>query len=90
MYLPDSFHSSKGFKNLLSIAKTALQDPSTLKSGKVDPPLLLLGLMYREVSRAMEIEPNSPTKHPPGLINSPLGIGEVNLIEKLLDSITIS
>jgi hypothetical protein len=89
VFLPEEFHSLKHFKSALSIAKEALKDPSVLKNGKVDAPLLLLGLMYREVARAMEIEPGAPTEDPPQLVNSTFGIEQVRQIEKLLDGVKI-
>ena len=54
--------------------------------GEIDAHLLL-GLMYREVSRSMEIEPGAPTKAPDHLASSPFGIKEMNKIESLLKSI---
>lgn len=55
--------------------------------GEIDAHLLLLGLMYREVSRSMEMEPGAPTKAPDHLASSPFGIKEMNKIESLLKSI---
>ena len=60
-----------------------------ISEGKIDAPLLLLGLMYREVSRAMEIEPGAETAAPLHLIDSPFGIKEVKKIENLLKNIRI-
>lgn len=85
MYLPDKFHSSDSFKKALLILKSGLG--SALEERKIDAPLLLLGLMYREVSRSMEIEPGAPTKAPDYLIKSPFGIQEVNEIERLMDGV---
>jgi hypothetical protein len=62
---------------------------SLISEGKIDAPLLLLGLMYREVSRAMEIEPGAETKAPLHLVGSPFGIKEVKKIENLLKNIRI-
>jgi hypothetical protein len=45
--------------------------------------------MYREVSLAMEIEPGVSNNHPLHLSNSPLGIRQVNEIEKLLDGVVL-
>jgi hypothetical protein len=53
----------------------------------IDAPLLLLGLAFREVSLAMEIEPGVENDLPAHLSNSPFGVREVNQIEKLLDSV---
>jgi hypothetical protein len=55
----------------------------------MDAPLLLLGLMFREISRAMEIEEGEPTKFPPQLVSSPLGIGEMQKLEALMESISL-
>ena len=62
-------------------------DRTVLEGGGVDAPLLLLGLMYWEVSRSMEIEPGEALKVPVHLANSPLGIKEMNEIERLLQDI---
>ena len=45
------------FNNSLSTVTDHLSDDSLIESGKVDGPLLLLGLIYREVSHCMEVEP---------------------------------
>lgn len=85
--MPAEFHSPESFKKTLSIAKGDLGDSSVLEGGKVDAPLLLLGLIYREVTRAMEIEPDAQTLAPPHLVNSPFGIKEVNQIETLINRV---
>ena len=46
--------------------------------------------MYQEVSCAMEIEPDTSTKVPNHLVNSPFGIKEVQKIERLLKGIHLS
>ena len=69
--------------------KDSLCDPSVLEGGKVDTPLLLSGLMYREVCCAMEMEPDAPTGAPKGLINSPFGIKKLKEIEGVLDNVVI-
>jgi hypothetical protein len=46
---------------VLSIAKNVLGDSLVLEGRKIDPPLLLLGLVYREVCCSMEIESDSPS-----------------------------
>ena len=48
--------------------------------GKIDAPLLLLGLMYQEAAHVMEIE-HVDTKVPVHLAGSPFGIKELNKIE---------
>ena len=88
--MPEDFHSSSSFKSALKILKADLGKSSNLKGGKVDAPLLLFGLVYREISHAMEIEPGGTNKYPPQLNNSPFGIKEVNQLEKLLDGIVFS
>lgn len=89
MYLPATFHSAKSFKQILSTVKEALKDSSVFEEKTIDAPLLLLGLTFREVSRAMEIEEGQPTIYPQQLAASPLGIAEVQKIEELLDSVTV-
>jgi hypothetical protein len=75
---------------MISILKKDLGD-SSFFCGKIDSPLLLLGLMYQEVSRSMEIEPDSdaPTKAPNHLVHSSFGIKEVKKIESLLKSVRL-
>ena len=86
--MPESFHHPKSFKSALSIAKDALKDPSVIKGGKVDAPLLLLGLMYREVTRALEVEPGEPGEYPPHLITSPFGRKEIDEMVRLLNGVS--
>jgi hypothetical protein len=85
-YLPAEFHTSKAFTENLSILKKDLADSSFL-SGKIDAPLLLLGLMYQEVSRAIEVEPDTPTKAPDHLVHSPFGVKELKKMETLLKGV---
>ena len=73
----------------LSILKDSLCNPSVLEGGKVNTPLLLSGLMYREICCAMEMEPDAPTGAPESLINSPFGIKELKEIEAVLDNVVI-
>jgi hypothetical protein len=86
--LPANFHSSSSFKKALSTAKEDLLDHSILESGKIDAPLLLLGLIYREVSRALEAEPGTPTDAPSHLIDSPLGVLELNKVDTLINGLS--
>jgi len=89
VYLPPAFHSIKSFKQVLSILKDALKDPSIFEGGAIDAPLLLFGLTFREVCRAMEIEEGEPTNCPQHLVSSPLGIGEMQKMEEMLDLVTV-
>jgi hypothetical protein len=89
VYLPASFHSAKSFKKTLSTLKEALKDSSVFEERTIDAPLLLLGLMFREVSRAMEIEEGEATRYPQQLAASPLGIGEMQKLEEFLDAVTV-
>ena len=73
----------------MSISKNALQDSSFLKDGKIDAPLLLLGLAYQEVSRSIEIEPGTSTEAPDHLVESPFGVRELNKIEQLINSVSL-
>ena len=70
VYLPPQFHSSESFQQVLFILKKVLGDSSVLNGGKINAPLLLLVLAYREVSRSMEIEPGAETMAPDHLVNS--------------------
>jgi hypothetical protein len=86
--LPPEFHTSKSFDQGISILKNDLGNLDVM-GGSIDAPLLYLGLMYREVSRAMEVEPDAPTNVPESLVNSPFGIKEVKKIETLLKSVNL-
>lgn len=59
------------------------------ENGKIDAPLLLLGLMYREASRAMEIEPGAVAKVPVHLSESRFGIKELNKIESIFGKVCL-
>ena len=74
MYSPAKFHSASAFKKALSIGLKALEKCVLLEDGIIDAPLLLLGLMYWEASRAMEIEPGAATDIPVHLSESPFGM----------------
>jgi hypothetical protein len=69
------------FDSAFSIAKNVLGDSSVFEGKKINPPLLLLGLVYHEVCCSMEIEPDSPTTAPQQLIDSLFGIKELKEIE---------
>ena len=86
--MPPDFHHSQYFDKLLGILKRDLGDPKVPEQGKIDAPLLLLGLIYREVSRSMEVEPGAP-KHPDHVVLSKFGIKEVKKIEQLLNGLNI-
>jgi hypothetical protein len=73
----------------LVILERDLGNAKVVEEGKIDAPLLLLGLMYREVSRSMEVEPDAPSKHPEQLVASKFGIKEVKKIERLLNGLNI-
>jgi hypothetical protein len=51
--------------------------------------LFLFGLIFREVSRSLEMEPDAPTKAPAHLVKSPFGIKELREIEKLMNGVCI-
>jgi hypothetical protein len=89
VFLPATFHKPSLFNKALTLAKTAFGDSATFSDSKVDAPLLLVGLMFREVSRAMEMEPGGDDKYPAHLNNSPFGILQIQKIEKLIDAIVI-
>jgi hypothetical protein len=87
--LPSDFHSSNSFSKTLTILKKAFSKSSDLDEGDVDAPLLLMGLMYREVCRAVEVEEGAPTNAPDYLANSSFGIRELNRIESLINNIKL-
>jgi hypothetical protein len=87
--LPSEFHSSNSFNHAFTILENALGDSDVFESGKIDAPLLLLGLMFREVSRSMEMEPDGESKAPVQLVNSPFGIKEMNRMEFLIDAVSL-
>jgi hypothetical protein len=89
VHLPAIFHSAESFEEAFSILENTLGDSSVIKDGKIDPPLLLLGLMYREVSRAMEVEPGAGNMLPIHLVNSAFGIKELQRIEGLIQSVQL-
>jgi hypothetical protein len=77
------------FSKVLNIAKEDLSDVAVVASGKIDGPLLLLGLLYREVRRSMEAEPGENSGVPSHIISSPLGVNELNEIESFLDEVSM-
>jgi hypothetical protein len=89
VFLPATFHKAAAFNKSLSIAEALLGDLSTFEDGKMDAPLLLVGLMYREVCRAMEMEPGEDNKSPAQLKNSPFGIQQMQKIERVIEAIIL-
>jgi hypothetical protein len=89
VYLPADFHSPAAFKRNISVLKKALADSSALEAGRIDSFLLLFGLMYREVSRSIEIEPDNPTNAPDHLVNSSFGIAELNQLDALIFKVVL-
>ena len=87
--MPADVHTAKSFQSYLSILKKAFADPSALEDGSIDAPLLLLGLLYREVCRSMEMEPGSSTMAPPHLVNSFFGVPEMDKIERLISGVRL-
>jgi len=79
----------ESFSEALSIVRGALWDSSVFQEEIVDAPLLLLGLLFREVSRAIEVEPGEHTKYPQQLVDSPLGIQELNEIEEVINEVPL-
>ena len=78
MYLPAEFHLASAFKKALLIGLKALEKCVLLEDGRIDAPLLLLGLMYWEASCVMEIKPGAATDIPVHLSESPFGIKELD------------
>lgn len=89
VYLPANFHNASSFNKNLSMAKKSLGDASVFEGGRIDCQLLLLGLMYREVSRSVEIEPGAPTDAPDHLVRSTLGISHLNKIETAINQVVV-
>lgn len=87
--MPAEFCSASAFNNALLIGQQALQDSVLSENRRINAPLLLLGLMYREASCAVEVEPGD-TKVPVHLAESPLGIKELNKIERIFDKLLSS
>ena len=48
-----------------------------------------LGLIYREVSHSMEVEPGENTTDPTHLVDSLLGISELNELEEFINGLVI-
>lgn len=55
----------------------------------IDAPLLLVGLIFREISRAIEVEEGEDSKLPKQLVHSSLGIREMQKIEEMLEAISL-
>ena len=87
MYLPAEFHLASAFKKALLIGSKALEKCVLLEDGRIDAPLLLLGLMYWEASHALEIEPGAATDIPVHLSESPFGIKELDKIESMIGKV---
>lgn len=84
--MPGDFHTLSSFSKNFTIAKKAFKDDSVLEGGKIDAPLLMVGLMYREVVRAMETE-DDDGKSPEHLVNSPFGGDQLRKLETLINSV---
>lgn len=67
------------------MAQKDLVGISKVEAGNVDTPLLLVGLLYREVKRVIEVEPDEGSSALADLVNSPFGIRELNQIERLIN-----
>ena len=91
VYLPPAFHTSRNFGKCLSILKDSFKDSSTFEDGGIDAPLLLLGLVFKEVSRAMEVErgEEEASGYPPHLVNSPLGIKQMKKLEAMVEALAL-
>ena len=88
-YLPAEFHLASAFKKALSIGSKALEKCVLSEDGRIDAPLLLLGLMYWEASRVMEIEPGAAADIPVHLSESPFGIKELNKIKSMIGKVCL-
>ena len=86
--MPAEFHSADAFDNALLVGHEALEDSVLSKHGRINAPLLLLGLMHQEVSCVTETEPGD-TKVPVHLSESHFGIKELKKIEKIFSKFGI-
>ena len=68
------------------MVRKEMADLSRLDPANVNAPLLLLGLLYREVCQEMKVESGDETA-PAHLINSPLGKKELDQIERVLNGL---
>ena len=75
------------FKDVINVEKGSFQT-FDLDAG-IDSHLLLLGLMYREISRLIETEPEVATTAPPHLVHSSFGIKELKQIEAVIKGIPL-
>lgn len=89
VYLPAQFHSPSAFKNALSVGGKALEECVVSEGDGIEAPLLLLGLMYREAARAMEVEPGDESNVPGHLSQSTFGVKELNKIESVLGKVRL-
>jgi hypothetical protein len=87
MYLPEDFHSKNSVSEILAILETSLEDPSVLNGKMIDAPLLLFGLTFRELSRAMEHEDGNMV--PSYLANSCLGVKQYDRLNDILTAIRV-
>jgi hypothetical protein len=86
--LPESFHTLSSFNKGFAIVRKAFEDNEIFQSGKIDSVLLLFGLMYREASRAMEMEPGeSDSRFPIYLVNSKLGFPQVEKLRNFINNV---
>ena len=90
VYLPASFHTLPSFNKNFALAKKAFHEDSIFDGGKIDGPLLLLGLMYREAGRVQEMEPpEGDGKAPDYLVSSPLGVPQMEKLTRLINQLKL-
>jgi hypothetical protein len=90
VYLPAEFHSASALKKALLIRLEALKECVLSQNGRINAPLLLLGLMYQEASHAIKVKPGAATNVPVHLSELPFGIEELNKIESMLGKIRLA
>ena len=78
---------ASAFKKALSIGSKALEKCVLSEDGRIDAPLLLLGLMYQEASHVMVIEPGAATDILVHLSELPFGIKELNKIKSMIGKV---
>lgn len=74
---------------MLSIFRDTLKESTVFEDRTIDAPLLLFGLAFREVSRAMEMEGRGPDKYPDHLRDSDLGVADMNRMEQMMELISV-
>lgn len=86
--MPANFHAKGVFNTALAAAQQSFIGDPNVVAVHIDAPLLLLGLMHREVTRCIETEPED-SKVPQYLKDSPLGHKELDQIVALINNVQV-